>query len=57
MGLVCLYTQRDEAETISYVSTSSDNIPMECTNTEVGSSDKVMERKNTEEGNLIERQC
>jgi len=26
---------------------------MECTNTEVGSSDKVMERKNTVEGDLI----
>jgi len=57
MSLVCLYTQRDEVETINYVSTNSDNIPMEWTNTEDGSSDKVVERKNTEEGDLIERQC
>lgn len=52
-----MYTQRDEVETINYLSTNSDNVPMECTNTEVGSSDKVMERKNEEEGDLIERQC
>ena len=57
MSLVCVYTQRDEVETINYLSTNSDNVPMECTNTEVGSSDKVMERKNEEEGDLIERQC
>jgi hypothetical protein len=30
---------------------------MECTNTNVGSTDKVMERKNTEEGDLIKRRC
>jgi len=30
---------------------------MECTNTEAGSSDKVMERKNMEEGDLIKRRC
>jgi len=57
MSLVFLYTQRDVVETINYVSTNSDNIPMQCTNTEVGSSDNVVERKNTKEGDLIERQC
>jgi len=53
MSLVWLYTQRDEVETIKYMSTNSVNIPMECTNTEAGSSDKEMERKNTVEGDLI----
>jgi hypothetical protein len=56
MSLVFLYTQRDEVETVNYVSTNSDNIPTECTNTVVGSSGKVVERNNTEEGDLIERQ-
>jgi hypothetical protein len=37
-------------ETINYVDTNLDNIPMECRNTEVEKSDKVMERKNMEGG-------